>query len=357
MKSSWYPVALGVIMLAVTGCTASATSVHSSAGHGGTFSVAELEPPSFVPGQNQGGASDELNAIFAPLTKFNAQSKLTDVQAQSVTAADGGTVWTIKIKPGWTFHNGEPVTAQSYIDAWNATAYGPNAWADNGELSDVVGHPALNPASGQPTTKVLSGLKALNATTIQVRLIHPDSQFPLELSTSAFLPLPKTYFTNPAKWQSVPIGDGPFEVTGRWQPNKSLTVKRYAAYQGPRPNADGIVFRIYTSLDTAYTAVQAGQVDITGIGLDTYSAAEKDMPRDVIAFDAPAIDYLGFPIYNSYFKNKLIREAISLAIDRPAITKALFAGLLTPATSILPPAEAGEDILHAIDNDHCRRGG
>ena len=94
-----------------------------------------------------------------------------------MTAADGGTVWTIKIKPGWTFHNGEPVTAQSYIDAWNKTAYGPNAWADNGELSDVVGYPALNPASGKPTTKVLSGLKALNATTIQVRLIHPHSQF------------------------------------------------------------------------------------------------------------------------------------------------------------------------------------
>ena len=342
MNSSGYRFGLAVIVLAgtVAGC-GSATSAPSGASSGGTFSVAELEPPSFIPGQNQGGAQDELNAIYAPLTKFNAQNQLTYVQARSVTASDGATVWTITIKPGWTFHNGEPVTAQSYVNAWNATAYGPNAWADNGSFSDVVGYPALNPGKGRPSGTTLSGLKALDATTIQVRLIRPDSQFPLELSTSAFLPLPQAYFRNPAAWQSAPVGDGPFEVAGRWQPDKSLTVKRYAAYPGPRPAADGIVFDIYTSLETAYTAVQAGQVDIAGIGPGTYSAAEKDMPQDVVAFNAPAIDFLGFPLYNSYFRNPLIRQAISLAIDRAEISKVLFASLDTPATSILPPAEAG----------------
>ena len=342
MNRSGYRSALAVVVLAGTaaGC-GSTTAVPSSPNGGGTYSVAELEPPSFIPGQNQGGAQDELNAIFAPLTKFNAQNQLTYVQAQSVTPSDGATVWTIKIKPGWTFRNGEPVTAQSYVNAWNATAYGPNAWADNGNLSDIAGYPALNPAQGKPATATLAGLKALDVTTIAVRLIRPDSQFPLELSTSPFLPLPNAYFKDPALWQSAPIGDGPFEVVGKWQPNKSLTVKRYPAYPGPRPAADGIVFDIYTSLETAYTAVQAGQVDIAGIGPGSYASAVKDMPQDVVAFNAPAIDFLGFPLYNSYFKNPLIREAISLAIDRAEISQELFAGLDTPAKAILPPTEAG----------------
>jgi hypothetical protein len=117
------------------------------------FSVAELEPPSFLPGQNNGVAEDELNAIFAPLTKFNAKNQLTYVQAQSVTPSDGGMLWTIRIKPGWTFHNGEPVTAQSYVNAWNATAYGPNAWANNGSFADFAGYPALNPAKGKPSAR------------------------------------------------------------------------------------------------------------------------------------------------------------------------------------------------------------
>jgi len=341
MKKARYPLAWCAVMaVAAAGCS-SATSTPPSAGNGGTFSVAAFEPPSFIPGQNNGAANEELDAIYAPLTEFNPQNKLTDVQAQSVTASDGGLLWTITIKPGWTFQNGEPVTAQSYINAWNATAYGPNAWVDNGDLADIAGYPALNPASGKPATTTLSGLKALDATTIQVHLIRPDSQFPLELSTTPFLPLPNAYFKNPAAWESAPIGDGPYEVVGKWQPNKSLTVRRYPGYRGPRPNADRIVFDVYNNLDTAYTALQAGQLDIAFIGPGQYSEAERDMPSDVVPFSAPSIDFLGFPLYNSYFRNKLVREAISLAIDRQEISTKLFADLDTPATSLLPPAEAG----------------
>ena len=85
-------------MGSVTGHLATASA--SPAAEGGTFTVGELEPPSFIPGQNEGAALDELNALFAPLTKFNAQGKSSYIQAQSVTSSAGDTVWTIKIKPG-----------------------------------------------------------------------------------------------------------------------------------------------------------------------------------------------------------------------------------------------------------------
>ena len=114
-------IALGVSPATV----ATASTLSAAGGNGGTFTVGELEPPSFIPGENEGAALDELNALFAPLTKFNAQGQLEHIQAQSVTPSAGDTVWTIKIKPGWTFQDGEPVTAQSYINAWNATAYAP----------------------------------------------------------------------------------------------------------------------------------------------------------------------------------------------------------------------------------------
>ena len=46
--------------------------------------------------------------------------------AESITSTDQK-VWMIKLKPGWTFHNGEPVSVGSYINAWRHGAYGPNA--------------------------------------------------------------------------------------------------------------------------------------------------------------------------------------------------------------------------------------
>lgn len=342
MKNRQIPVVVTVITLAaVAACSTASGKTSGSSPRATTFTVAELEPASFVPGKDDGIAGDELNALFAPLTKFDAKNHLTYVQASSVIPNATATVWTITIRPGWKFQDGEPVTAQSYVNAWNATAYGPNAWAGNGDFTGIEGYAALNPPSGEPAARTLPGARVLSATTIQVRLTHPDSQFPQELSLPGFLPLPGAYFKDPAAWEAKPIGDGPFEVSRTWQPNKSLTMVRYAAYQGQRPTAGGITFEIYTSEAAAYTALQAGQVDITAIGPTTYAAAERDMPSDVVAYAAPAVDYLGFPLYNAYFGNKLIREAISLAIDRATITRVLYAGLAVPASAILPPAEDG----------------
>ena len=46
--------------------------------------------------------------------------------ASSIESDDNQT-WTITLNEGWTFHDGTDVTAQSFVDAWNWSAYGPNA--------------------------------------------------------------------------------------------------------------------------------------------------------------------------------------------------------------------------------------
>lgn len=329
-----------VLALALAGCGSSVSS-HSSVVHrGGTLTIGELAPPSLIPGQNDGAATDELNALFAPLTYYTASDHLEDIQASSIVGSDGQRVWTIHLRPGWTFSNGEPVTAESYINAWNATAYGPNAWVDGGDLSDVQGYAALNPTSGAPTTKTLSGLTAPNSLTIRVALSSPDSQFPLEVTTSAFLPMPSAAFKNLTAYASDPIGDGQYKMASPEVPNVSITMVRYAGYKGTAGNAAKVIFQIYTGDPAMYTAAEAGQVDIGNVGQSEYGAAKAAFGKNFIAFNAPAIDYIGFPLYNNKFP-KLVREAFSLAINRKLLNEKIFGGVNEPATSILPPAEAG----------------
>lgn len=329
-----------ILTLALAGCASSSSSKSTTAPSGGTLTVAELAPPSLIPGQNDGAASDELNALFAPLTYYTASGQLEDIQASSIVGSDGQRVWTIHLRPGWTFSDGEAVTAQSYINAWNATAYGPNAWVDGGDFSDVQGYAALNPPSGKPTVKTLSGLSAPNSLTIRVALTSPDSQFPLELTTSAFLPMPSAAFKDLTAYASDPIGDGQYMMAGPEVPNVSITVVRYPGYKGVKGHAAKVVFQIYTSTSAMYTAAEAGQVDIASVGQSQYGAAKKAFGKNFIAFNAPAIDYIGFPLYNNKFP-KLVREAFSLAINRTLLNAKIFAGVNQPATSILPPAEAG----------------
>ena len=94
-----------------------------------------------------------------------------DLAAESITTQDNK-VWTIKLLPGWKFHNGEPVTADSYINAWNAGAWGPNAHDGNNFFAKIAGYDAMNPRDGKtaPTAKKLTGLRKVDDLTFEVEL-------------------------------------------------------------------------------------------------------------------------------------------------------------------------------------------
>ncbi|MDQ2741754.1 MAG: ABC transporter substrate-binding protein [Chloroflexota bacterium] len=323
------------VSLSATGATG---RMQSKAAAGGTVSIGEIEPDHLTPNRST-LAFDEAHALFTPLMNITPKGKIVKAMAKSIVPSKGARVWTITIKKGWTFQNGEPVRSSSFVNAWNATAYGPNAWLNNGQLSDIAGYPALNPAKkGAKPAKKLAGLKILNPTSFRVTLIKADSQFPWELTANqaGFYPLPKAAFTNPAGYDLAPVGNGPFEMVGKWQHNVAINVRRWSGYKGTKPHVAAIHFKIYSSLETAYNDVLAGNLSITDIGLNQYGQAIKQFPNALIAFNAPAIDFLGFSLWDPQLKDKRVREAISMAIDRPAISKALFAGLLTPASDWVP---------------------
>ena len=86
---------------------------------GGEFSVAASEPEHLMPANATTTADGQiLSAVFTGLVEYDTQTaEPRNAMAESITSADQQT-WTIKLKPGWTFHNGEPVTAGSYVDRY-----------------------------------------------------------------------------------------------------------------------------------------------------------------------------------------------------------------------------------------------
>lgn len=136
---------LGAVTLA--GCdgggSGSGGSGDSGSGSGAidsnaTVTVSEQEPDHLTPGWGNGYNDDESNALFTPLVAVGPDNQPVLAQAASIESSDNR-VWTIKIKTGWTFSNGEPVTARSYLDGWNTAAYGPNAWTFNYMFANVEG--------------------------------------------------------------------------------------------------------------------------------------------------------------------------------------------------------------------------
>ena len=348
---------LAVLVLTVPACSGGGDGDgdgNKGDGKPKTFTVANQEPTHLAPGAaNDSYSIHVVNALFDRLTKINSAGKVVNEQAASITSTDQKK-WTIKVKPGLTFHNGEPVTAQSYVDAWNTAAYGPNGWENNYYFGNIKGYDALNPEdpdgdegpkkAPKPKTDKLSGLKVVDGQTFEVTLTGSFSQFPLTLAFTGFAPMPKGAAADLKAFDQRPIGTGPFMLTGSgWEHNKQITLKKFAGYKGGRPaHADGMTFKIYASRDTAYTDLVAGRVDILEtIPPAKISEAKRLLGDRFVATPSGTMDYLEFPLYDKRFRNRDLRYAISMAINRQAIVETVFNNAFNPTGSIVSPIVPG----------------
>ena len=118
---------------------------------GGTFRWAIGEPTSILP--PMASTTDDfavVDALFDSLTTAGVAGRPAPSAATEWSANDDATVWTFHLRPGATFQDGTPVTAEAFVEAWSTlVAAGPMQHL----LRDVVGHAAV--ASGAATT--LSG--------------------------------------------------------------------------------------------------------------------------------------------------------------------------------------------------------
>jgi oligopeptide transport system substrate-binding protein len=308
---------------------------------GGTFKFPlGADPTKLIPQNDYESAGAQVfNAIFTRLMTYDADTNApVPAQAKSVTS-DDQMVWTIEIQPGWTFHNGEPVTAQSYVDAWNWGALGSNGAILNFFFEKIQGYDELNPAKGDATTTELSGLKVVNDTTFTVTLTAPFSQFPIELGFDAFDPLPKAFFDDPDAYNEKPIGDGPYMLT-EWKHDQTIVLERYPDYQGTPGYADRIELPIYSSSDASWADFQAGNLDISFVGSSNFVDAQQNYSDSLTEEPSSLFLYLGLPLYDPRFQNKELRQALSLAVDRQAVMNAVLVAE-TPADAFTAPVVPG----------------
>src|SRR5215210_390093 len=95
---------------------------------GGTFTMAVNNPEKpLVPGNTtESEGAQIVKALWTGLVEYAEDGEVQYTGVAESIESDDNTHWTITLKDGWTFHDGTPVTAQSFVDAWNYTAYSPN---------------------------------------------------------------------------------------------------------------------------------------------------------------------------------------------------------------------------------------
>lgn len=349
--AAWAALPLAVT-LGLSACGKSGGSDSGGANPNGVVSIGIAEPKHLIPSNtSETSGSQVLAALFAPLVDFDEANKPFEVAAQEISTTDNKT-WTIKLKDGWTFHNGEPVTADSYINAWNYAAYGPNAQDNNYFFDKVEGYKDLNPADAKatPAATTLTGLKKVDDKTFTVTLSAPFSEFKSQLGYTAYYPLPNSAFESVTAsplviskaYEDAPVGNGPFKIKGTWQHDAQVEVEKYDAFAGTKPSIGGALFKIYQNSDAEYADLQANNLDVVKqIPTASLSTAQGDLGDRYQTSPASTLQLLAFPTFDKRFEKPEVRKAISMAIDREEIANKVFQGSQKAAYSFVSPVVAG----------------
>ncbi|MGV9601576.1 peptide ABC transporter substrate-binding protein [Streptosporangium sandarakinum] len=337
-----------LLALGLAACGSESSTGGGSAAGGDQPVRMELGEPQklFYPGDTtESEGAEVLAAIFAPLVDYDENKQVVNDVAESIKTTDNK-VWTIKIKPGYTWHNGEPLIAQNYVDAWNYAANQDNAQGANGFFSRVEGWADLNPGEGKTVSaKGMKGLKAVDETTFKVTLSKPFSQFKTMLGYTAFYPLPKAAFGPDGKiteaYAKQPIGQGYFKLDKPYNKgtDQTLDLTRYDKFPGEKPKFDKLQFKLYTSPETAFNDLAAGNLDVhDSLPPSAISRAKTELGERYIDAADAGVGYIGFPLqYNKIYSNVKVREAISMAIDRKTIAETVFSGTRAPADDFINP--------------------
>jgi len=326
--------------LALTGCSTGEAAPEADASAIILANGVEPGGPLIPTNINETGGGKVIDNLFAGLIFYKADGSPENELAESIETTDSQN-YTIKVKEGWKFTNGEDVTAKSFVDAWNYGALASNAQLNSYFFENIEGF------SYEEDTE-LTGLKLVDDYTFTVKLVSPQADYPLSLGYSAFFPLPSVAYDDIAAFGENPIGNGPYKFAeeGAWQHNVQIDLVVNPDYDGGRKPANGgLTIKIYSSIDSAYADLLAGNLDVIDeIPATSLTSFKDDLGDRAIAQPAAIFQSFTIPERLEHFSGEegaLRRAAISHAINREEITDVIFDGSRTPAHDFTSPVIAG----------------
>jgi peptide/nickel transport system substrate-binding protein len=329
----------------------------SEAASGGTFIGAWVGPccngNDWITPMDPGGDAHWFDKIYSRLTTFEVldpikqaaefdsnsgvYGELTGDLAESWEISDDNLTWTFHLRPGITWHDGEPFKA-SDIKFTIELCYNPaNTMAPCHYVTAVDGAVGVDEYKSGAATEI-TGVKAVDDTTIEFTFTNPNSLFPTSISELFILPehtvgqIPPAEMKTAEYWKTSQIGTGPF-MWDKYTPSQSTELVAFDNYWRGRPKLDRIIRRHFEDVASALLAFDAGEIHMTYITADEV-ARELENPDAVVLPGNSGVDnFLQFnAAQHAEFASIEVRQALMYAIDRQAIIDNVYLG----AASMVP---------------------
>jgi len=311
---------------------------------GGTLVMSVQNTPRHLnPAVQSGIATGEPGTqLFASPLRYDEGWNPQPYLAESWTVSDDGLTVTLNLVAGATFHDGHPITSEDV--AFSIETVQAN-------------HPFKSMFA--PVEKV----ETPDARTAVIKLSQPHPALMLAMSSQLLAIIPKHIYgdgqdpkTHPRNTQDV-VGSGPFKLV-EFKRDQHIILERYDNFFiKDRPYLDKIVMRIIKDGSARTIALDSGEVMLSGFEQTPRDLArlKKNAKLNVSGEGYAAIGsivWLAFNTQQGKTADKAVRQAVSYAVDRNFILKALMLGTAQQAKSgIHPGSPFYDDSVNGYDVD------
>ncbi|WP_448210922.1 ABC transporter substrate-binding protein SapA [Colwellia sp. MEBiC06753] len=302
---------------------------------------AEGQPLTFNPQTDTSGTTIDAiaNQLYSRLIRFNNDNSIAPALAKSWHVTRDGKMITFYLRKDVTFHRTDYFTPSRNFNAddvvfsfqrildpdhpFHAVSGGKYPFFQNVGFSDNV-----------------EDIEKINDYTVRFKLYEANSSFLANLATDYAVILSKEYadqlisLNKKDDIDTKPIGTGPYKLK-TYQPGTLLRYLRHDSYWHNQVALKQLVFDITASDTGRLTKLLTGECDVIAYPIAAQKIQENPelIIEEVTSFN---IGYLGFNTQKPPFDNALVRQAISYAINKPAIINAIYGGRAEIANSILP---------------------
>ena len=308
---------------------------------GGVFRRVWSDPPTLDPALvTDTTSSGVVVEVFSGLVALDTDLVLVPDLAESWEISPDGTVYTFKIRPDATFHDGKPVTAHDF--KWSIErAADPRTASPVADiyLNDIVGVEDVFEGRAME----ISGISVIDDLTIQFTIDSPKAYFLAKLTyPTAYVLDRENVEAGGRTWTDTPNGTGPFKLK-EYRIGERIVLERFENYTRGQTGVSTILMNLAGGQNMAM--YENDEIDFTGVGLyDLERVLDPSEPLNRELVVAPpdfSISYIGFNAQMAPFDDANFRKALNHAIDKELIATEVLSELLTPAYGILPPGFPG----------------
>jgi peptide/nickel transport system substrate-binding protein len=278
-----------------------------------------------------------LRHVFESLITQDASQTLVPALATSWRNVDPMT-WEFKLRRNVKFHDGSPFTAEDVAFSFKRAPNVPNS-----------------PSSFAPYLKAITEVVVKDEHTILLKTATPYPLMPNDIATVLIVSKKVAAQANTEDFNSgkATVGTGPYKFV-EYVPNQRVVLKANFAYWAGEEPWEKVTFKMLTSAPARVAALLAKDVDtIEGVPTADLAMLSKDKRVSLFNKISNRIIYLhvdsgratgspfvfdkaGKPLEKNPLADVRVRQAISLAIDRFAISSRLMEGSALPAAQFLP---------------------